>query len=40
MLANVADDPTFIKRINIGDETWVYEYDVELPKNLANGAPK
>ena len=29
MLANVADDPTFIKRIIIGDETWVYEYNVE-----------
>ena len=29
MLANVADDPTFIKRIITGDETWVYEYDVE-----------
>ena len=28
-LANVADDPTFIKRIITGDETWVYEYDVE-----------
>ena len=30
MLANVADDPTFIKRIITGHETWVYEYDVEI----------
>lgn len=29
MLANVAEDPTFIKRIITGDETWVYEYDTE-----------
>ena len=29
MLANVSDDPTFIKRIITGDEMWVYEYDVE-----------
>ena len=29
MLANVADDPKFIKRIITGDETWFYEYDVE-----------
>ena len=29
MLANVANDLTFIKRIITGDETWVYEYDVE-----------
>ena len=29
MLANVADDPTFIKRIITGDKMWVYEYDVE-----------
>ena len=29
MLANVADDPTFIKRIITGDKTWVHEYDVE-----------
>ena len=29
MLANVADDPTFIKRIITGDETCIYEYDVD-----------
>ena len=29
MFSNVADDPTFIKRIITGDETSVYEYDVE-----------
>ena len=29
MLDNVTDGPTFIKRIIIGDKTWVYEYDVE-----------
>ena len=29
MLANVADDRTFIQRIITGVETWVYEYDVE-----------
>ena len=31
MLVNVADDPTFIKRIITGDETWVYKYDAMLP---------
>lgn len=29
MLVNVAEDPTFIKRIITGAETWVYNYDVE-----------
>ena len=29
MLDNLAGDPTFIKRIITGDETWVYEYDVD-----------
>ena len=29
MFANAADDPTFIKRIITGDETWVYKYDVK-----------
>ena len=28
-IANVTDDPTFIKRIITGDETWVDKYDVE-----------
>ena len=26
MLDNVAEDPTYIKRIITNDETWVYEY--------------
>ena len=30
LLDNVAEDPTFIKRIITGDKTWIYEYDVEL----------
>ena len=29
MLANVGDEPTFIKHIITGDETSVHEYDVE-----------
>lgn len=29
MVDNVAADPVFSKRINTGDETWVYEYDLE-----------
>lgn len=29
MLANVDSDPNFMKRIITGDETWVYEYDME-----------
>ncbi|XP_031639223.1 histone-lysine N-methyltransferase SETMAR-like [Contarinia nasturtii] len=29
MLGNVSEDPNFIKRIITGDETWIYEYDVE-----------
>ena len=29
MLVNVADYRTFIRRIITGDDTWVYEYDVE-----------
>ena len=24
---NIAEEPTFIKRINTDDESWVYEYD-------------
>lgn len=27
MVSRAASDPTFMKRIIIGDETWVYEYD-------------
>ncbi|XP_037938203.1 protein GVQW3-like [Teleopsis dalmanni] len=29
MSARVTTDPTFIKRIITGDETWVYEYDIQ-----------
>ena len=35
MLANVADDPTFIKRIITGNEKWVYEYDVETARQFS-----
>ena len=35
MLANVIDDPAFIKRIITGDETWVYEYDVETAQQYS-----
>ena len=35
MLANVADDSIFIKRIITGDETWVYEYDVETDQQYS-----
>ena len=27
MLSKVDSDPSFIKRIITGDETWIYEYD-------------
>ena len=45
---NIAVDPIFIKRIITGDETWVYEYDVEtvekfnvmLPKRAETGKTK
>lgn len=29
MIFEHGNDPTFIKRIITGDETWVYEYDIE-----------
>ena len=29
MLERVNSDPTFIKRIVTGDETWVYEFDMQ-----------
>lgn len=32
MLDNVPVYPTFIKRIIIGNEMWVYKYDVEIVK--------
>ncbi|KAJ8951675.1 hypothetical protein NQ318_012216 [Aromia moschata] len=40
MLANVADDPTFIKRMITGDETWVYEYDVETAQQSSEWRAK
>ena len=40
MLANVADNPTFIKRIITGDETGVYEYDVETAQQSSEWLPK
>ena len=38
MLANIADDPTFNKCIVPGDETWVYEYDVETAQQSSNSS--
>jgi len=29
MISKVESDPTFIKRIITGDETWIYEYDTQ-----------
>jgi len=29
MISKAESDPTFIKRIITGDETWVYEYDMQ-----------
>ncbi|XP_018046239.1 PREDICTED: uncharacterized protein LOC108685782 [Atta colombica] len=29
MISKAESDPTFIKRIITGDETWVYEYDTQ-----------
>ncbi|KAJ8704018.1 hypothetical protein PYW07_013312 [Mythimna separata] len=29
MLERVSSDPTFMKRIVTGDETWVYEFDMQ-----------
>ena len=40
MLANVADDPTFIKRIITGDVTWVYEYDIETAQQSSEWRAK
>ena len=39
-LDNIAEDPTFIKRIITGDETWVYEYDVETVQQSSEWRPK
>ena len=40
MLANVADDPTFIKHIIAGDEMRVYEYDVETAQQSSEWRAK
>ncbi|KAJ8938348.1 hypothetical protein NQ318_000140, partial [Aromia moschata] len=40
MLANVVDDPTFNKRTITGDETWVYEYDVETAQQSSEWRAK
>ena len=37
MLANVADDPTFIKRIITGDEMWVYDFVLQAHSGRAPG---
>jgi len=29
MISKAESDPTFIKRIITGDETWIYEYDTQ-----------
>lgn len=29
MPASVANDPIFIERVIVGDDTWAYEYDVK-----------
>ena len=40
MLDNIADEPTFIKRIITGDETWVYEYDIETAQQSSKWRTK
>ena len=40
MLVNVADSPTFIKRIITGDETLVYEYDFEAAQRSSEWRAK
>lgn len=40
MLDNVAGDPTFIKRITTGNETWFMNMLSKLSNNLAIGAPE
>ncbi|KAJ8932835.1 hypothetical protein NQ318_009864 [Aromia moschata] len=40
MLANVADDPTFIKLIITGDKTWVYEFEVETAQQSSEWRAK
>ena len=44
MISQAQNDPTFMKRIITGDETWVYEYDVETSQQSSEwrlqGEPK
>lgn len=44
MINNADNDPTFMKRIITGDETWVYEYDMETAQQSSewrlSGEPK
>ncbi|XP_011053283.1 PREDICTED: uncharacterized protein LOC105145454, partial [Acromyrmex echinatior] len=35
MLEQVNSDPTFIKRIITGDETWVYEFDMQISQQAS-----
>ncbi|XP_018357096.1 PREDICTED: putative uncharacterized protein FLJ37770 [Trachymyrmex septentrionalis] len=35
MLERVNSDPTFIKRIITGDETWVYEFDMQTSQQAS-----
>ncbi|KAJ8938490.1 hypothetical protein NQ318_020806 [Aromia moschata] len=40
MLANVSDDHIFITRMITGDETWVYEYDIETAQESSEWRAK
>ena len=35
MLERVNSDPEFIKRIVTGDETWVYEFDLQTSQQAS-----
>ena len=35
MLERVNSDPTFMKRIVTGDETWVYEFDMQTSQQAS-----
>lgn len=36
MIKLVNSEPTFIKRIVTGDETWAYEFDVQTSQYIDN----
>lgn len=40
MISNADSDPTFIKRIITGDQTWVYEYDGPTSEQSSESEPK